>query len=151
MKSINLIFVIILFVTANSVLPQTDFERWGKAELSYQMTDIEKENIKIERGNFLSMAVYTARQTYKVLISDVDGANCPFYPSCSHFFVESVDAANPLKGYLMFIDRFTRDTNFFKSYNDYAIHETGRFYDPTYLYSLDKENILIHLRKEKSN
>ena len=147
----NLIAVIIFFAPASQIFAQEDLERWGKAEVSYQMPVIEKENVNPGRGNIFSSAVYGAQQTYKFLFSDVDGDNCPFYPSCSHFFVESVKETNPVKGYLMFIDRFTRDTNFFKYYDDYTIHESGRFYDPAYLYTLDNKNIIGNLEKEKSN
>lgn len=49
---------------------------------------------------------------YWLLISNVDGDNCPFEPSCSQFFIDATDQTNFLTAVLLFSDRFQRDSNF---------------------------------------
>ena len=66
----------------------------------------------IEKGSLSNIFVDRFTHAYWILISDVDGDNCPFSPSCSSFFVESVKETNIFQGTLMFADRLTRDTNF---------------------------------------
>jgi putative component of membrane protein insertase Oxa1/YidC/SpoIIIJ protein YidD len=79
--------------------------------------------------------------TYWFFVSDVDGANCPFHPSCSSFLVESFKQTNPLQGVVMFFDRFTRDTNVFGRNEHYPRYGKNHFYDPVTLYTLDEEQI----------
>jgi putative component of membrane protein insertase Oxa1/YidC/SpoIIIJ protein YidD len=78
---------------------------------------------------------------YWFFISGVDGDNCPFQPSCSSFFVESVKETNLIQGILMFADRFTRDINFYKREEHYPRAGNGRYFDPASLYTLKKEKI----------
>lgn len=139
-----------IFIIPNLLFAQIETERWGKAEINYAIPMAEKE-FATKPDNIFSAAVYGAQKTYKFLISDVDGDNCPFYPSCSHFYVEAVKETNPVAGTLMFFDRFTRDTNFFKNFNGYKIHSSGRFYDPVYLYKMNEAGIVINLEKENLN
>jgi putative component of membrane protein insertase Oxa1/YidC/SpoIIIJ protein YidD len=74
-------------------------------------------------------------ETYKLLISDFDGDNCSFSPSCSEFFVQSTKSTNFFTSFLLFFDRLTRDTNIF-SKADY-ITVDGRYYDPPSEYILE--------------
>ncbi len=78
---------------------------------------------------------------YWFFISDVDGDNCPFRPTCSSFFAASVKETNLIQGTLMFFDRFTRDLDFVNRNEHYPQVEDGHFYDPIRLYELDTERI----------
>ncbi len=121
---------------------QTDWEKWKKAEFDYKLSDptrsreysFESDNV----GDFLTKSFIN---TYWFFISDVDGDNCPFRPTCSSFFVDAVKETNVLQGSLMFFDRFTRDLNIFKKGN-YPRVLSGRYYDPANLYTLSEEKIL---------
>jgi putative component of membrane protein insertase Oxa1/YidC/SpoIIIJ protein YidD len=81
--------------------------------------------------------------TYWIFISDLDGDNCPFHPSCSSFFLESIEETNLIQGTLMFFDRFTRDSNPVNREEHYPVYKNYRFYDPPKLYTLSKEKIQI--------
>ncbi len=78
---------------------------------------------------------------YWIFISDVDGDNCSFSPTCSNFFIQSVQQTNLFQGTIMFFDRFTRDMDIFKKYNQYPRVTDGHFYDPPSLYTLDETKI----------
>ncbi|MBU0475828.1 MAG: membrane protein insertion efficiency factor YidD [Bacteroidetes bacterium] len=88
------------------------------------------------------------QQSYSFLISDLDGDNCPFYPTCSSFFVQSVNETNIIKGTLMFADRFTRDSNIFKSRSHYPKHISGKLFDPIQNYLLTDSTIIFHSREK---
>jgi len=122
--------------------PQTDYEKWSKTEISYEMNSTNRDREYSLKGNNAGEVVMrTFVNAYWFFISDVDGDNCPFQPSCSSFFKESVKMTNIFQGTLMFADRFTRDMNFFDRYEHYPRHISGRFYDPPELYVLDEKNI----------
>lgn len=116
MKLFFLIFIVITSVS----LAQTDWERWEKKEISFIPHDEEKSSL----DNSLINLFY---KSYKFFISDLDGDNCAFEPSCSAFFVEAIRSTNILEGSLLFADRFTRDLNFIKM-NNYEFKE-GKFLD----------------------
>jgi putative component of membrane protein insertase Oxa1/YidC/SpoIIIJ protein YidD len=131
-------FLIILF--SASICSQTDWERWGKAEVSYKF-----ENPYIEReysfsGSTGEVLLRTFVNGYWFFVSEVDGDNCPFEPSCSEFFIESVKETNIFRGVLMFADRFTRDINFYNRHEHYPRSENGRYIDPPSLYTMKKES-----------
>ena len=121
---------IILFVALSiNLFAQTETHRWKGKELSYQIpvrTEEPKQN-----NNFLSLL----KSGYKFLISDYDGDNCPFTPSCSQFFVDAAKKTNILQGFLMFADRFTRDLNYFNRKN-YPKLKNGKLYDTPEKYIL---------------
>ena len=71
----------------------------------------------------------------------VDGANCPFNPTCSSFLVQSISETNPIQGLLMSFDRFTRDTNIYGRQEHYPRFGNTHFYDPITLYTLDEKKI----------
>ena len=126
----------------NSVLfAQTDWVKWNAAEVAYARTISPVRNYQIDHSNSASVFLTGAVKLYHVLISDVDGDNCPFYPSCSEFFSSAVKETNIIQGGLMFIDRFTRDINFFKSRTQYPFHESGKLFDPVVNYTLNLKNI----------
>lgn len=141
---IRKILMLIVFLTS-VVYSQTDWERWGKADVSYEIKKVEfPDETKEESGDILTSILSLTRKVYAFFISDIDGDNCPFYPSCSNFYVKSVKAEGIIKGTLMFADRFTRDMNFLKSRSHYPLHITGRFYDPPENYTLNRDKIVYY-------
>jgi len=123
MKYTILIYLFIL----NSVFAQTDWDYWSKVETNYSINNNETKPNQPEKETTL-LSVF--KDGYSFFISDLDGNNCPFYPTCSSFFINSVAKTNIFQGTLMFADRFTRDSNLFKSHSHYTLHSSGKFYDP---------------------
>jgi putative component of membrane protein insertase Oxa1/YidC/SpoIIIJ protein YidD len=142
----RLIFVFIsFFLFTSQSFSQTDWVKWGKAEVSYEIKKAEfPEETKEESGGIITSILSLTRKVYAFFISDVDGDNCPFYPSCSNFYVKSVKEEGIIKGTLMFADRFTRDLNFLKSASHYPRHISGRFYDPPENYTLNSDKIIYY-------
>lgn len=139
------LFIIIFFLLVPSVHSQTDWERWGKADISYVIKKAKYEDeTRVEKPGFAAGALSVLRGVYAFLISDHDGDNCPFYPSCSNFYVQAVKEEGAVKGTLMFADRFTRDLNIFKSPSHYPLHTSGRFYDPPWNYTLTDDKIIYY-------
>jgi putative component of membrane protein insertase Oxa1/YidC/SpoIIIJ protein YidD len=69
---------------------------------------------------------------YRRISSSRDGAVCPYYPTCSGFFILSVRAHGPLLGALYTFDRFTREYPFMERADHYPLvtpHETPRLLD----------------------
>lgn len=122
---------------------QTDWVKWDAVEVSYKISNASSKNIITQKQSSGSGIISLLRNTYAFFISDLDGDNCPFYPSCSHFFVQAVSEFGMIKGPLMFADRFMRDFNFFKGKNSYPIHRIGKFYDPVSNYTLNEQMIEI--------
>jgi putative component of membrane protein insertase Oxa1/YidC/SpoIIIJ protein YidD len=145
---LSLIFVINLFAQNNKYgkeLNSADWQKWDKANYSYKIPDqtvTGKRNYSLSGENFGGSILKTFADAYWFFISDVDGDNCSFNPTCSSFFVLAVKRTNLIQGTLMFADRFTRDLNFFKL-NHYPRVEDGHFYDPVTLYTLNKEDLKI--------
>lgn len=119
-----------------SLFAQTDWQRWQKSEISYsEKIDDPERSYSLRSDDPFEFLLKTAAVTYWFFISDVDGDNCPFDPSCSSFFLESVKASNIIEGTLVFSDRFTRDFNVFNRSN-YHITRRGRLADPPEKYLL---------------
>jgi putative component of membrane protein insertase Oxa1/YidC/SpoIIIJ protein YidD len=133
----SLLFVLAL---ATSIFAQTDWERWGKAETDYSVASSSITNNQSMDTSLLSLL----KEGYSFFISDLDGDNCPFYPTCSNFFIQSVSKTNIFQGTLMFADRFTRDSNVFKSHKQYSQYRNGRLYDPIDNYLLNDSLIEIY-------
>lgn len=141
MQSKLFYFLIILFLTT-SAFCQLDNLKWKKAELSYEKPykyslrnySFEADNV----GEFISKSLANA---YWFFISDVDGDNCPFRPTCSAFLLQSIKQTDIFQASLMFFDRFTRDMNFSKGHNHYPRVSTGYYYDPPHNYTLSQNNI----------
>ena len=135
---------LVLFFLQFTIFSQTDWIRWEKSDPSYQVPEpyLERQyDLKIESASDLLLKPLL--NSYWFFISDVDGANCPFYPSCSRFFLESVKQTNFVQGTLMFFDRFTRDTNIIDRQKHYPFYDRQHLYDPVTLYTLKKEDIKI--------
>jgi putative component of membrane protein insertase Oxa1/YidC/SpoIIIJ protein YidD len=120
---------------------QTDWVKWEAEEVSFSVNQPPNKNAQPQSQELGSGIMKFIRNIYAFFISDLDGDNCPFYPSCSHFFVQAVGEAGLIKGSLMFADRFIRDLNFFKSLNSYPVHQSGKFFDPVGNYSLEPRRI----------
>ena len=121
---------------------QTDWEKWGKADISYEMHNATtKRNYNISGDNAGQIILKSTAVLYWLFISDVDGDNCPFSPTCSFFFLQSVKETNIFQGTFMFADRFTRDMDIFGRTSHYPIAKNKHFYDPPTLYTLDKSKI----------
>jgi len=138
-KKYLLTVILLMTVTVNS---QTDWVRWEKSDVSYQIKDnyLDREyDLSIKSAS--DIIVKPVINAYWFFISDVDGANCPFQPSCSSFLVQSIRETNPFQGVVMFFDRFTRDTNVFGRDEHYPKYGKRHFYDPITLYTLDTNKI----------
>jgi len=135
--------VVFIIIFTNFIAAQTDWNRWQKAEVDYS---VELDGGFNSKNSTSTLSIL--QDGYSFLISDLDGDNCPFYPTCSSFYVESVSQTNIFKGTLMFADRFTRDSNLFKSHEHYPTHVSGKLYDPTYNYQL-KDSTIIYYSREK--
>lgn len=135
-------YLILFFLLQLSVFAQTDWVRWEKSNPTYQI-----KNSYIERDYDLSinsisdLIIKPIFNSYWFFVSDVDGANCPFQPSCSSFLLQSVKQTNFAQGILMFFDRFTRDTNFINRQQHYPYYDNVHFYDPVENYALDSKKI----------
>jgi putative component of membrane protein insertase Oxa1/YidC/SpoIIIJ protein YidD len=133
---------IIFYIGMTALFSQTDWEKWGKTDYPYEIhQDKTQRNYSISGENAGEILFKTAAAGYWIFISDVDGDNCPFNPTCSSFFLQSVKETNIVQGTFMFADRFTRDMDIFGRMTHYPIARNKHFYDPPTLYSLDKSKI----------
>ena len=124
------------------VKEDNDWGKWGKAEFRYsKQNEYRHRDYSFESESVSDFIAKTFANTYWYFISDLDGDNCPFRPSCSAFFVEAAKETNFAQGVLMFFDRFTRDLNFYRRYEHYPHVTDGHYYDPVTLYTLNPENI----------
>lgn len=135
------IFSLIILFTV-STFSQTDWVKWEKADFRYEKPGgTRHRDYTFNTESVSAFAIKSLANVYWFFISDLDGDNCPFRPSCSTFYVESVKETNFIKGTLMFFDRFTRDFNIYKRYEHYPRVKDGHYYDPVTLYTLDKGKI----------
>ena len=135
--------LLLVFVSFTALLfSQSDWEKWGKAEFSYEIRNNNSQrDYNIKGDNAGQIVLKTLAAGYWIFISDVDGDNCPFSPTCSSFFLQSVKETNIIQGTLMFADRFTRDMDIFGRLNHYPIARNKHFYDPPSLYTLNSNRI----------
>lgn len=140
----NLVLYLVLLVNL-SILSQTDWVRWAKSDPSYKIPQeviVREYDLSIDSPS--DIVIKPLINAYWFLISDVDGANCPFHPTCSSFLVASIKETNIFQGTLMFFDRFTRDTNIFGRSEHYPLYGKFHFYDPVDIYTLNKDSIKIY-------
>jgi len=112
---------------------QTDYIKWGKQDLDYSFNlpySKETRDYSYQDKSIVGICLKTTAILYWTAVSDVDGDNCPFHPSCSSYLLEAVSETNIFTGTLMFFDRFTRDANPINKYKYYNRHITGKLYDP---------------------
>ncbi|MEN8194357.1 MAG: membrane protein insertion efficiency factor YidD [Bacteroidota bacterium] len=137
-------FILIIF--SGFSFAQTDWVKWDKKDVSYEVSSGENQHRSLNDSNLGSLILSGLKFSYSFFISDVDGDNCPFYPSCSSFYISSIKETNFIQGTLMFADRFTRDSNLFKSRSHYPKHISGKFFDPTYNYYLIQDKVQFYSR-----
>jgi putative component of membrane protein insertase Oxa1/YidC/SpoIIIJ protein YidD len=131
------LFLILSFIST-SAFCQVDNLKWQKADLSYQKPDkFIPRNYSFESDDPVEFVTKSLTNAYWFFISDVDGDNCLFRPSCSVFFLESIKETNFFQASLMFFDRFTRDMNLTKGPYHYPRVRSGYLYDPPQNYTLN--------------
>jgi putative component of membrane protein insertase Oxa1/YidC/SpoIIIJ protein YidD len=123
------------------LLSQPDSEKWEAKQIFYELPVTHPHDYTIDKSSFGMTVITSLRNIYYFFISDLDGDNCPFYPSCSAFFIQAVKETNIFSGGLMFADRFTRDMNLLKGKDQYPISKLGKFFDPPYNYTLNSQKI----------
>jgi len=129
-------------LSGNFTGAQTDWVKWGKADYSYRIDNPnEQRDYTFDLGSPGRFILKSFANAYWFFISDVDGDNCSFSPTCSNFFVQSVEKTNLVEGSLMFFDRFTRDMDIFGKQNHYPIVPDGHLYDPPSLYILGSDSV----------
>jgi len=135
------IFLILSLIITSSAFCQFDNLKWKKAAPSYQKpNNFSNRNYSFQAddaGEFIAKSFVNA---YWFFISDVDGDNCSFQPTCSSFFIDATEETNIFQGTLMFSDRLLRDTYPFKTYN-YPRDKSGYYYDPANNYTLNRGRI----------
>jgi len=141
-KTTKILFMLLVLFPL-SVFTQTDWIKWEKADYDYRKpNNYRHRDYSYENDSSAAQyIVQTTANAYWYFVSDLDGDNCPFRPSCSAFFVESSKQTNVFQGTLMFFDRFTRDFNLYKRHEHYPKVSNGYYYDPVSLYTLDKSKI----------
>ncbi len=141
MTKILKILIITVFIT--SLFAQTEKGIWTKKTHSF-VIELQSTKVNKNKKSNLSTKIFSnIRNLYQKVFSDYDGDNCPFYPSCSHFFVLSLKRVSILKASLMFADRFTRDANIFKNSEEYPRKINNRFYDPPKYYDVNYLNVKL--------
>ena len=137
----TVIFLLSILITVPA-FSQADWIRWEKADYRYEKPDeFRHRDYSYDTEDATNLIAKSFVNAYWFFISDVDGDNCPFRPTCSEFFVESVKETNIFQGTLMFFDRFTRDSNIYKRSQHYPRVKDGHYYDPITLYTLNEERI----------
>ena len=135
------LFFLFLFLGVISISAQNEWTRWESKKVSYEIPADPDKEYQADKSGFGMTILSAVRNAYSFFISDLDGDNCSFSPSCSSFYLQSVKETSIFKGTLMFADRFTRDINFFKGANNYTLLPSNKFYDPASNYSLHSEKI----------
>lgn len=131
----NKLFLILIF-SAPLFAQTIEKEKWGAVVPDYTIKFENGKSYAVEKTSAASGFLSYLRNGYYFLISEYDGDNCGFYPSCSQFFVSAVKRINIAEGSLLFGSRFMRDMNVFKVFQGYHIHENGKLYDPPKYYSI---------------
>lgn len=135
--------VIVVLLCSGLSLAQPEHTVWGEQQYSpLRPTLIEERNYSLSDVNLVTAPLKILAMGYWFFISDQDGENCPFNPSCSQFAVESFKEANPLFALMMTSDRLIRDTNIFDRAGHYRYYKK-RLYDPVTNHVLDTEKIRL--------
>ena len=141
MPSKNNIFLILILISSPAFC-QMENLKWQKADPSYEKTTKQTQrDYSFEADNAGEFIAKSLTNAYWFFISDVDGDNCPFRPSCSSFLLQSVNETNIFQASLMFFDRFTRDMNIVKGHDHYPRVSAGYYYDPAQNYTLNQGRI----------
>jgi putative component of membrane protein insertase Oxa1/YidC/SpoIIIJ protein YidD len=131
-----------MILLSSSAFCQIENLKWQKADTSYEKpTKQTQREYSFEADKVGELIAKSLTNAYWFFISDVDGDNCPFHPSCSSFLLQSVNETNIFQASLMFFDRFTRDMNIAKGDDHYPRISTGYYYDPPKNYTLNQVKI----------
>ena len=130
---------------------QTDWVKWETKQVSFELPIHQNHDYALDKSGFGMTILSVVRNAYYFFISDLDGDNCPFAPSCSAFFIQSIKETSIFKGTLLFADRFTRDLNFFKGMNHYPLLTSNKFFDPAYNYTLHFKTIKFNSGSDIEN
>lgn len=133
-------FIYIFLFSCSILSAQVDWQKWEAKRVSFQLPSFAGEELVQDSSVSISI-LKSLKSVYSFFISDLDGENCPFSPSCSNFFIDAVKETNLISGTLMFADRFIRDMNIFKGNGHYALHKSGKYFDPAYNYTLNLQSI----------
>ena len=136
-------FFLFFFLSVTLLSAQTELVKWESQQVSYELPAHQSHDYSIDKSSFGLSILSVARNAYYFFVSDLDGDNCAFSPTCSAFFIQAVKETSIIKGTLMFADRFTRDINFFKGSNHYPLLPTNKFFDPAYNYTLHSAKIKL--------
>ena len=135
MRSKKEILIIFLILTVPAFC-QLENLKWQKTNTSYEkLSNFKYRNYSLDSDNAGEFLKKTFINAYWFFISDVDGDNCAFHPTCSSFFILATEETNIFQGTLMFSDRLTRDLNPVKL-NNYPRDKSGQYYDPANNYTL---------------
>ncbi|MFH2029652.1 MAG: membrane protein insertion efficiency factor YidD [Bacteroidota bacterium] len=136
------LFLALFLLFSITVYSQTENYKWSKKIESFEYEVAKPAPYSFNRSTVSSFSLSVLNNGYRFFISDLDGDNCPFHPSCSAFFMQSVKSKGIAQGSLMFADRFLRDTNIFKRRGQYSMHSSGKLYDPITNYTLRNIDII---------
>ncbi|MCX6175647.1 MAG: membrane protein insertion efficiency factor YidD [Ignavibacteriales bacterium] len=150
-KALSICIYLFLFSSTYNLNAQTDWVKWEGKETFYELLATHHHDYTVDKSSLGMTLLSVMRDTYYFFISDLDGDNCPFEPSCSAFFLQSVKETSIFKGTLMFADRFTRDLNFFKGMNHYLLLSSNKFFDPAYNYTLYSKKIKFYSGRDIEN
>lgn len=129
-------FTYIFLFSCTILYAQVDWQKWEAKQVSFQLPSFAGEELSQESSASISI-LKSLKSVYSFFISDLDGDNCPFSPSCSNFYIDAVKETNLFSGTLIFADRFTRDMNIFKGHGHYSLHKSGKYFDPAINYVLN--------------
>jgi putative component of membrane protein insertase Oxa1/YidC/SpoIIIJ protein YidD len=105
-------------------------QNWEKKPIDY--TDTIRTQVKYYelKGDIPEVAMKLLVNGYRLFISEPDGENCPFKPSCSRFLIEALKRTNLFEAILLASDRLIRDTSFSDKYKHYPSDKHGYLIDP---------------------
>jgi len=108
---INVTFMMVIFLFSGiqkvSAQSETDFDALKQFTFDTLVVKPVYKQYNVETGT-LKQLVTILFIGYKKFISSQDAANCPFHPSCSEYFVQSVQKKGIIWGTLNGIDRLKR-------------------------------------------
>lgn len=117
---------IFFFLIALPVLPQA----WQPSTVDWSEELPVKKKFYELSGSVAEVSFIILVNGYRLFVSEPDGENCPFDPSCSRFFIESLKQTNLFEAILLASDRLIRDTSFGNKHRHYHIDKFGKLIDP---------------------
>ena len=64
--------------------------------------------MKRKISNFTSKFLILIIRFYQIFISPLTGNNCRYHPTCSAYFIESLQIHGPIKGFVLGVKRISR-------------------------------------------